>query len=98
MIDYLYIEGLIKQAVEAVRYMEHCVNTLGSNDQAVHNYLLALYVKVMPDKLLPYLERQGKVKVKKLGYGTFIAGIIIIYLEAFTIVIILRMLQRLVMI
>ncbi|ELU13053.1 hypothetical protein CAPTEDRAFT_223579 [Capitella teleta] len=44
----------------AIRYLEFCVQTLGTQDQAIHNYLLALYAKLQPDKLMKYLHLQGQ--------------------------------------
>lgn len=39
--------------------MEHCVFDLASNDPVVHNYLVALYAQIKPDKLLTYLSMKG---------------------------------------
>ena len=49
------------QANEAIRFLEFCVLLLDNTEQAIHNYLLALYAKYQPDKLMGYLERQGDV-------------------------------------
>lgn len=53
------------KAGEAVRYLEFCVHKLGCQDQAIHNYLLALYARLNPDKLMQYLASQGNVKIIK---------------------------------
>jgi hypothetical protein len=49
----------IKQANEAIRYLEFCINKLDLKDIAIHNYLISLYIKYKPDKLLNYIQRQG---------------------------------------
>lgn len=49
------------QGNEAIRYLEFCVQALGVRDQAIHNYLLSLYAKLQPDKLMKYLNFQGQV-------------------------------------
>lgn len=48
------------QASETVRYLEFCVQDLQCKDQAIHNYLLALYARLNPEKLMQYLAIQGK--------------------------------------
>lgn len=58
------------QASETVRYLEYCVQELQCKDQAIHNYLLALYARLNPEKLMQYLAIQGNcpknyVKVTK---------------------------------
>ncbi|XP_033628364.1 vacuolar protein sorting-associated protein 18 homolog [Asterias rubens] len=50
------------QANEAIRFLEFCVLLLDNTEQAIHNYLLALYAKYQPDKLMGYLERQGDIE------------------------------------
>ncbi|XP_065343009.1 vacuolar protein sorting-associated protein 18 homolog [Cloeon dipterum] len=47
------------QAWETIRYLKHCVEDLQCKDQAIHNYLLALYARLDPGKLMDYLSRQG---------------------------------------
>ena len=49
------------QGNEVIKYLEYCVNDLHNHDQAIHNYLLSLYAKLQPDKLMGYLEDQDKV-------------------------------------
>ena len=56
MDDLVYLQGN-----EAIRYLEFCVQVLGIKDQAIHNYLLALYAKIQPEQLLKYLDLQGTV-------------------------------------
>ncbi|KAL0278891.1 UNVERIFIED_CONTAM: hypothetical protein PYX00_000572 [Menopon gallinae] len=44
----------------AIEYLEFAVYKLKTTDQALHNYLLSLYAKYKPDKLIHYLNKQGK--------------------------------------
>ena len=46
-----------------IKYLEFCVNDLHNRDQAIHNYLLSLYAKLQPRKLMGYLEDQDKVRI-----------------------------------
>ncbi|XP_022256973.1 vacuolar protein sorting-associated protein 18 homolog [Limulus polyphemus] len=48
------------QGSEAIRYLEFCINELQNRDQAIHNYLLALYARLQKDKLMDYLILQGQ--------------------------------------
>nr|CAD7410985.1 unnamed protein product [Timema cristinae] len=48
------------QAGEVIRYLEFCIHSLGCQQQAIHNYLLSLYAKLKPDKLMQYLAMQGQ--------------------------------------
>ncbi|PSN40464.1 Vacuolar protein sorting-associated protein 18 [Blattella germanica] len=47
-------------AAEAIQYLEFCVNELGCQQQAIHNYLLSLYARLKPDSLMEYLNVQGQ--------------------------------------
>jgi len=47
---------------EICRYFEHCVEKLNCRDQTIHNYLVSLYAKYLPQKLMSYLEKEGKVE------------------------------------
>ena len=38
------------------------MNDLHNRDQAIHNYLLSLYAKLQPRKLMGYFEDQDKVR------------------------------------
>ena len=52
------------QTVEAIRYLETCIERLGNRDQAIHNYLLSLYIEQEDDKsLLRYLLMQGEASL-----------------------------------
>ncbi|XP_055729356.1 vacuolar protein sorting-associated protein 18 homolog isoform X1 [Salvelinus fontinalis] len=51
--------GPTQQVNETIRYMEFCVYQLTVTEEAIHNYLLALYAKYKPDSLLWYLEQAG---------------------------------------
>jgi len=45
----------------AIAYLEHCINNLKNQDQAIHNYLISLYCKMDEERpLLTYLNRQGE--------------------------------------
>ena len=50
------------QMKEAIRYLEFCVEKLGNQETAIHNFLLSLYAK-QTDKtlLLKYLYKYSKV-------------------------------------
>lgn len=41
-----------------MRYLEHCVNRFGCEDQSVHNSLLSLYLQHSPEKLLTYVKQR----------------------------------------
>ena len=51
--------GSTQQINETIRYMEFCVYELTVTEEAIHNYLLSLYAKYKPDRLLWYLEQAG---------------------------------------
>lgn len=46
---------------EMIRYLEYCIQNLGCTDQAIHNYLLTLYVEHDEAALMRYLASQGQV-------------------------------------
>lgn len=48
--------------MEVISYLEYCILSLHSHDEAVHNYLITLYAKYKPDKVMQYLATQGKAK------------------------------------
>ena len=52
--------GVIAQGQQILRYLEFCVTTLESTDSVVHNYLVTLYVRHRPDRLMAYLHSQGQ--------------------------------------
>ena len=58
-----YVEGRISSIVlasecfslqhnEALRYLKFCVDQLGNEDEAIHNYLLSLYAKAEDEMAL----------------------------------------------
>ncbi|XP_023930234.1 vacuolar protein sorting-associated protein 18 homolog [Lingula anatina] len=49
-----------EQDNEAIRYLEFSITTLDNKDEAIHNYLLSLYAKLQPDKLMAYLKLEGE--------------------------------------
>ena len=56
------------QTEEAIRYLEICIEKLGNRDQAIHNYLLSLYIEQEDDQsLLRYLQMQGQVSIEEIG-------------------------------
>ena len=52
---------LFVQGEEAIRYLEYCVQQMHVKDESIHNYLLSLYAKLKPDRLMKYLNAQGQV-------------------------------------
>lgn len=48
------------QANEVIRYLEFCVERMSCLQPAIHNYLLSLYARLKPDKLMRYLAVQGQ--------------------------------------
>ncbi|XP_052234264.1 vacuolar protein sorting-associated protein 18 homolog [Dreissena polymorpha] len=50
----------LQQGSEVIRYLEFCIRTQKNRDQAIHNYLLSLYAKLQPDKLMGYLLDQDQ--------------------------------------
>ena len=47
---------------EAIRYLEFCVESLKVDEVAIHNFLVSLYINQREiEKLMIYLEKQGKV-------------------------------------
>lgn len=45
---------------EVIRYLEFCIHSSGCTEQAIHNFLLRLYARQKSDKLMTYLDAQGK--------------------------------------
>ncbi|KAG8181524.1 hypothetical protein JTE90_014254 [Oedothorax gibbosus] len=53
-----------RQSNEAIRYLEYCVDKMGVQDQAIHNYLLTLYARLNEkEKLMAYLQTQDEMNV-----------------------------------
>lgn len=48
------------QQSETIRYLEYCTQSLGCTDQAIHNFLVKLYAQHQSNRLMTYLELQGK--------------------------------------
>ncbi|XP_058443568.1 vacuolar protein sorting-associated protein 18 homolog [Malaya genurostris] len=46
--------------VEIVKYLEFCIHSTGCSEPAIHNYLIQLYSEHFREKLLTFLETQGK--------------------------------------
>jgi len=53
-----------------IRYLEFCTEKLRNRDQAIHNYLLSLYAKSEPKKLMPYLIEQDAVGAGGIDLST----------------------------
>lgn len=49
-----------EQINEAICYLKFCIEELNNQDQAIHNYLLALYARHQQEMLLSYLESQNE--------------------------------------
>lgn len=47
-------------ALEIIKYLEFCTDKLKNTDKAIHNFLLSLYAKHDPQKLMEYLNSQGQ--------------------------------------
>lgn len=47
-------------SLEVIRYLEFCIHKLKNTDRAIHNFLLSLYAKYEPKKLMGYLNSQGE--------------------------------------
>lgn len=45
---------------EVIRYLECCVHQLGCTEMSIHNFLVKLYGQDKSEKLMTYLEIQGK--------------------------------------
>ena len=52
------------QELEAIRYLEFCVDKLARREAAIHNFLISLYVKHRPEQLEPYLSNYLDVGVE----------------------------------
>jgi len=49
-----------KETNQAIRYLQHCVNLLGNQNPAIHNFLLSLYAKEKDEtRLLNFLKQQN---------------------------------------
>ena len=57
MIPSLLVNARSDQELEAIRYLEFCVNKLENKDAPVHNYLISLYIKHQPTEVWPYLQK-----------------------------------------
>ena len=65
MIPSLLVNARSDQELEAIRYLEFCVNKLENKDAPVHNYLISLYIKHQPTEVWPYLQKfSGNENIK----------------------------------
>lgn len=60
LIPILICQKTEAQRNEVIRYMEFCTGSLGCTERAIHNYLVKLYAQHKNEKLMAYLELQGK--------------------------------------
>lgn len=60
LIPTLICQKTEAQRNESIRYMEFCTGSLGCAERAIHNFLVKLYAQHKIDKLMTYLELQGK--------------------------------------
>lgn len=56
-----------EQVREVIQYLEFAIHSLGTQEMAVHNYLIRLLAQHAPEKLRTYLETQGQ-DVTQLPY------------------------------
>ncbi|XP_020284361.1 vacuolar protein sorting-associated protein 18 homolog isoform X1 [Pseudomyrmex gracilis] len=49
-----------KHAKEIIKYLEFCVYKQGSQEQAIHNFLLSLYARYKQDEVMRYISSQGQ--------------------------------------
>ncbi|XP_030762434.1 vacuolar protein sorting-associated protein 18 homolog isoform X2 [Sitophilus oryzae] len=59
-------------ALEAIRYLEFCITKLKNIDKAIHNFLVSLYAKHDPRKLMDYLKSQGQ-ELGLINYDVYFA-------------------------
>ena len=60
MIPSLVVSNRETQELESIRYLEFCIQSLGSKAMSIHNFLLSLYVKHQREKVLKYLDSHCK--------------------------------------
>uniref|UniRef100_W8B004 Vacuolar protein sorting-associated protein 18 homolog n=1 Tax=Ceratitis capitata TaxID=7213 RepID=W8B004_CERCA len=60
LIPTLVLQESDKHIEQIIRYLEYAIYKLGETHEAVHNYILFLYAKYKPNKLLTYLENEGQ--------------------------------------
>ncbi|KAK7574291.1 hypothetical protein V9T40_011482 [Parthenolecanium corni] len=48
------------EAIEVINYLEYCIHSLHCLEEPIHTYLITLYAKYKPDKILQYLATQGQ--------------------------------------
>lgn len=60
LIPTLICQKTEAQRNEVIRYMEFCTSSSGCTETAIHNFLVKLYAQHRNEKLMTYLELQGK--------------------------------------
>ncbi|TRY72729.1 hypothetical protein TCAL_00267 [Tigriopus californicus] len=68
LIPSLVVGTAREQELESIRYIEHCIRRLDNKGAALHNYLVALYIKHQPEKMEEYLAEQGADPEDDLPY------------------------------
>lgn len=61
-----------KHIAEIIDYLEFSIHNLGNTEQSLNNYLILLYAKHRKNKLVSYLESQGKDK-SLINYDIYFA-------------------------
>lgn len=57
---------------EIIDYLEYCIHSLGNTEQSLNNYLILLYASNRKEKLVDFLESQGKDKAM-INYDIYFA-------------------------
>ncbi|XP_036319300.1 LOW QUALITY PROTEIN: vacuolar protein sorting-associated protein 18 homolog [Rhagoletis pomonella] len=60
LIPTLIIQESEKHIEEIIRYLEYAIYKLGETHETVHNYIIHLYAKYKPSKVIIYLENEGQ--------------------------------------
>ncbi|XP_054729597.1 vacuolar protein sorting-associated protein 18 homolog [Anastrepha obliqua] len=60
LIPTLVVQETEKHIDEIIKYLEYAIYKLGETNQAVHNYIIHLYAKYKPSKVITYLENEGQ--------------------------------------
>ncbi|KAL6254778.1 hypothetical protein P5V15_014108 [Pogonomyrmex californicus] len=54
------LKTFLRKAKEIIKYLEFCVYKQGSQEQAIHNFLLSLYACYKQDEVMRYISSQGQ--------------------------------------
>lgn len=61
-----------KHIADVIDYLEFCIHSLGNTDHSLNNYLILLYASHRKEKLVDFLESQGKDKAM-INYDIYFA-------------------------